>query len=157
MADIDRCLREFTGYSVKRALNAIQADVNATLRPFGLRMVTFSLLSVIAANTGLRQSQLADALAIERPNIVQLLDELERAGLITRTRATDDRRAYALHLTEPGAKVHAAATAAVREHDARMTVGLSNAQRGIVVAALQLIERNGAKEKTDDAVAVPAP
>jgi DNA-binding MarR family transcriptional regulator len=46
-------------------------------------MITYSLMAVIVDNPGVRQSQLAQVLAIERSNLVVLLDELERFELIT--------------------------------------------------------------------------
>jgi DNA-binding MarR family transcriptional regulator len=142
----DATLREFSGYAMKRAFNAIQTDVNAVLAPFDLRMVTFSALVVIVDNPGLRQSQLADLLSIERPNLVVILDELERRELISRGRAADDRRAYALQVTLAGRRLHDKALAAVRAHEARMTAGLSEAERADLVRMLRRIEQNGGME-----------
>ena len=139
----DTSLRRFTGYGMKRAFNAIQGDVNRTLKPMGLRMVTFSALSIIAEAPGLSQAQLADALSIERPNLVVLVDELEIAGLITRDRLQTDRRAYALTLTREGARVLKQADAAVTAHDARMTAGLTRADRTRLMDMMMAIERAG--------------
>jgi DNA-binding MarR family transcriptional regulator len=144
MGDLmDTSLRQFSGYNIKRAFNVIQADVNATLRPFGLRMLSYSVLSIIAAHAGLRQSQLADALAIERPNIVQLIDELEVAGWITRNRDPNDRRAWVLTSTAKGRELCRKATKAVQDHDTRMTAGLSDQDQQVLMAALRRIEANG--------------
>lgn len=143
MSGPDTSLRRFTGYGMKRAFNAIQADVNRTLKPFGLRMVTFSALSVIAEKPGLSQAHLADALSIERPNLVVLVDELEQAGLIARDRQASDRRAYALTLTKEGARILKRADAAVMAHDARMTTALSKADRARLMDMLMAIERAG--------------
>ncbi len=137
----DATLRGFCGYVMKRAFNAIQADVNAALAPFELRMLSFSALSVIVDNPGLRQSQLADALSIERPNLVLVVDELERRELITRDRAPDDRRAYALRVTMSGRRLYDRALAAVQAHEAKMTAALSAQERVQLIEALTRIER----------------
>ncbi len=139
----DDGLRAFAGYTMKRAFNAIRADVTATLQPFGLRMVTFSALSVIVENPGLRQSQLADALAIERPNLVGLVDALDRQGLILRARDPHDRRASALTPTPRGRDLYRRAAAAVLAHDRRMTAGLSDPDRAQLISMLRTIERAG--------------
>ena len=139
----DGPLRQFVGYGMKRAFAAVQSDVNATLAPFGLRMLTFSALAAIGGTMRLRQSDLAESLAIERPNLVVILDELERADLIIRERARDDRRAYELALTLRGRRLMAKATAAVMEHDNRMTQGLSDDERTVMLRALARIEANG--------------
>lgn len=152
--EIDHSLRQFSGYNIKRAFSVIQSDVNATLRPFGLRMLSYSVLSVISAQAGLRQSQLADALAMERPNVVQLIDELEQAGWITRNRDPEDRRAWILTSTAEGRKVCQAATHAVKDHDTRLTRGLSASDKAILIRCLQQIETNGRREADDGIAAV---
>ena len=139
----DASLRSFVGYDMKRAFSVIQYDVNAVLTAFGLRMVTFSALVVIRDNPGLRQTRLAQILMIERPNLVLILDDLERADLVLRERCAEDRRAYELSVTEQGAQVCERAVRAVARHDARMTEGLSEAQCQALHRALQLIERKG--------------
>lgn len=143
MTEQDQGLRKFCGYNIKRAFNVIQADVNQTLTRFGLRLVTWSALSVIKENPGLRQSQLADILSIERPNLVLLLDELERADLINRDRDSADRRAYCLSLTETGEVLYAEALLAVEAHEDRMTEGLTAEERVALIAMLRRIEANG--------------
>lgn len=139
----DSGLRAFLGYEMKRAFAAIQADVNAALGPLGLRMLTFSVLAVVRDNPAIRQSHLAEVLMIERPNLVLILDELEGADLLTRVRARDDRRAFELTVTLKGRRLCDKALAAVSAHDARMAMGLSDAERDALQGALRRIERNG--------------
>ena len=142
-APTDAILRRNIGYDMKRAFTAIQADVNATLQPLGLRMLTFSVLAVIRDNPGLRQSRLAELLMIERPNLVLILDELEGMDLVTRTRARDDRRAYELKVTLKGRRLCDRAGQAVAEHDARMARGMGAEERAALHRALRQIESNG--------------
>lgn len=153
----DEVLRQFSGYIIKRAFNVIQADLNSTLKPLGLRMTSYSVLSVIASTAGLRQSQLADALSIERPNVVQLIDELEVAGWITRNRDPSDRRAWVLTSTQAGRDLFRRATIAVQDHDARLTAGISDTQRQVLIDALMTIEANGQKGETNVPVTIPKP
>lgn len=151
----DRTLRGFLGYGMKRAFAAIQADVNAVLAPLGLRMLTFSALVVIRDTPGLKQTQLAEVLLIERPNLVLILDELEAAELVTRTRARDDRRAFELKVTLKGRRLCDRAVAAVADHDRRMAAGLTGAEVTALHAALHRIEMNG--RTSDDRGKVPRP
>ena len=61
----------------------IQSDLIETLRPFDLRMLTYSALVLIVDNPGLNQSRLSQIMDIERPNLVVIIDELEERELIT--------------------------------------------------------------------------
>ena len=144
-APSDNVMRAFTGYRLRRATSAMLAPVGAALTPFGLRRTTFSALSIIVDRPGSTQARLADAMGMERPNIAQIVGELEAAGLVARARAQDDRRAYALRATETGRRIHARAWAAVAEVDRALVRGLSRDERSTLHRALALIERNAAE------------
>ncbi|MCB1339722.1 MAG: winged helix-turn-helix transcriptional regulator [Pseudooceanicola sp.] len=142
----DATLRGFCGYAMKRAFLGVQADLNRVLAPLGLRMMTYSALVVVTDNPGLRQSQLADALAVEKPNMVALVAELVQAGLLTRQRAPDDRRAHALHPTDTGRALAARAIAAVQAHEARITATLGPEELQTLMHALAQVERAALEE-----------
>lgn len=142
----DDVLNELLGYHIKRAQSAIQADLHATLKPLDLRMLTFSALAVIVSSPGLRQAQLADALDIERPNLVVILDELERRGLILRDRVPTDKRAYALKATLQGVALYDDARARVQAHEARLFAGISQEDRNRIQTLMGAIWRAGTGE-----------
>lgn len=140
MTITDASLRAFVGYDMKRAFNAVQADLTRALAPFELRMMTFSALSLVVENPNLRPSQLAQALTIERANLVVIVDELEQRGLLTRTPSPTDRRAHALNVTNDGKRLYERARSAVAEHDARMIAGVENDVQSHLKQALRQIE-----------------
>ena len=151
LSDRDADLRALVGYGVKRANAAMMGDVERLLGRFSLRRTTYSALSVIAANAGIRQSDLAEVLAIERPNLVQILDEVERAGWIARARDGADRRVYLLRATPEGAEHVARAGKALHAYDQRLTQGLSADQRAALIAGLRRVEENSARAMDEEA------
>ncbi|WP_428670971.1 MarR family winged helix-turn-helix transcriptional regulator [Roseibium sp.] len=138
----DRTLRSLHGYQMKRTFNVIQSDLARTLKPFDLRMLTFTALVLIIDNPGLRQSQLAEAMDIERPNLVVIVDELERRDLIIRDRLPNDRRAYALKATLAGRHLCEKAVAAVTAHEKLLLKGISPDALEVAVKVMQMIEAN---------------
>ncbi|WP_241525548.1 MarR family winged helix-turn-helix transcriptional regulator [Pseudophaeobacter leonis] len=82
---------------------------------------------------------------VERPNLVVILDELERRELITRDRVATDRRAYALQVTLSGRQLYDRAVAAVTAHEEQLLQGLDAESRDTVVAALKIIENSRGK------------
>lgn len=137
----DSSLRQFVGYNLRRAWLAMQDERKQILADLCLRTVSFSALTVIVDNPDIIQSRLAEALKMERSNIVVVIDELERLGLITRGRSAQDRRVHALRATREGRRLRDAAMAALREHEDRMTARLSDAERGLLIDMLQRIGR----------------
>ena len=135
----DDTLRQFIGYHMKRAFNVIQADLTLTLKPFELRMLTYSALVLIVDNPGLSQTQLANAMDIERPNLVVIIDELEQRELIVRDRVITDRRAYALRATLIGRRLCKKAINAVKVHESRLLDGLDEVTRDNLMTGLSVL------------------
>jgi len=130
-------LRGLVGYNMKRAFNEVQADLNRILQPFDLRMLSYAALVLIADNPGLRPSQLAAALAVERPNLVTLIEALAQRGLIKRERLASDRRAHALLATPAGRALYERAIRAVADHEAR----IFGTEAQSLIVALQRVEQ----------------
>ncbi len=139
----DQTLRPMLGYHLRRASNVIQSDLARTLKPFELRMITFSALAVVADNPGLSQATLADALDIERPNLVVVVDELERRELISRERSATDRRVYQLKITLAGQTLLDKVIVAVAAHEKALLKALTPEMQDTVIAAMTLIKENG--------------
>ena len=96
-------LADSVGFQLKLAQAAVWADLVAALAPFGLRPSHYSALLILRATPGSRQQDIGEALGIQRPNLVAMIDGLEKRGLLTRTVNPADRRSYALALTPDGA------------------------------------------------------
>lgn len=138
----DETLRSFVGYHLKRSFNVIQSELIQTLRPFELRMLTYSALVLVVDNPGLNQSQLSQKLDIERPNLVVIIDELEERELISRERVPTDRRSYALHPTDAGRALYQDAIAAVAQNEKDLLSAIDPDQLAQLVGTLQMIENS---------------
>jgi hypothetical protein len=92
----DNAMRKFLGYSLRRVYLVLHQAATGALEKHGLKVRSFSALSLIVANSGVTPSRLADMLQIERSNLVVIIDELETRDLVARTCDTGDRRRYAL-------------------------------------------------------------
>jgi DNA-binding MarR family transcriptional regulator len=77
---------------------------------------------------------------IERPNLVVIVDELERRDLITRDRSEHDRRAYSLNATPAGRMLCEKAVAALKAHEERLLRGLDDEAIAVMIRTLRIIE-----------------
>lgn len=93
------------GYALRRAQIAVFRDFFAAFAEHDIRPAQYSILTVIEANPGLKQTQVCDALGIKRTNFVAMIDELEARDLVRRDAAPGDRRSHALVLTRAGAEL----------------------------------------------------
>jgi DNA-binding MarR family transcriptional regulator len=84
------------------------------LVPLGLTVQLCGVLNLLADGQVSQQS-LGEQLSIDRTTVVELIDELERQGVVERRRNPADRRAYLLHLTSKGRTVQKRAARAFDE------------------------------------------
>lgn len=73
---------------------------DSRVRERGLTLARARALLLLAENREWNQRGLAEALDIEQPSAVRLLDGMEKQGLVFRTSVTNDRRAKHIKLTD---------------------------------------------------------
>lgn len=97
---------------------------NRALAEFGLKERSYSVL--ILANSGLEptQREMADFLSLDPSQIVALVDELEKRGLVVRAPGKQDRRAKTVTATTKGGKLLEQAGGAARKAEAEVLDGL---------------------------------
>lgn len=88
------------GYRLRRASMAMMADLVSALRAFDLSVGEASLLILIGANPGCRQSDVGRALEIKRANLTPLLGRMKARSLVSDTPI--DGRSLSLALTPAG-------------------------------------------------------
>lgn len=134
-----RYLESLVGYNARRASLAIIEVFMERMAVYGLTVVDFSVLSLVAHNPGITSRQLCTALSILPPNLVGLIAALDRRGLVERRPHPTDGRALGLHLTRSGKALvkQAEATAAELEVDA--TARLTERERATLIALLRKV------------------
>jgi DNA-binding MarR family transcriptional regulator len=123
-------LEGLLGYNARRAALAVIEVFMVRMAPYGLRPVDFSVLSVITHNPGITSRQLCTALGILPPNLVAMVNTLEKRELIARKPHPRDGRAVGLHLTASGRKLmrEAESTAVGLEADVASRLSASEAK-----------------------------
>ncbi|MFN4278277.1 MAG: MarR family winged helix-turn-helix transcriptional regulator [Ferrovibrio sp.] len=123
-------LGNLLGYRLRRAQLAAFQDFIIAMKDYDLRPAQFSVLAIIAANPGLKQSRVSEALGINRANFVALLDELEQRKLARRAAAPGDRRSNALYLTPKGESfLKDAYQHLLQTHEKRIETALGNTDK----------------------------
>lgn len=125
------------GYFLRRVQVWVFQDFIRTLSSIDLRPAQYSVLSVIAANRGMSQADVAQLLGIERARLVRLLDRLEKRGLTQRLASPVDRRSHALQLTPAGQALLKRARALAQVHEANLVDKLGIANHARLLEALR--------------------
>jgi MarR family transcriptional regulator, organic hydroperoxide resistance regulator len=100
--------REQEAYlSLLRTADALQAQVEARLKDFGLTGTQYNALRILrgAGPEGLPCREIGERMITHDPDITRLLNRLEDRGLVERTRARHDRRVIYGKITAAGLKL----------------------------------------------------
>ncbi|MFV2172102.1 MarR family winged helix-turn-helix transcriptional regulator [Actinomadura sp. LOL_016] len=125
-------LHTATGSLLRRVFTTITAQAMRD----GPQSREFVVLDVLADEDAPSQQVLAHRLGINRTIMVRLLDRLQAAGHVVRTRNPANRRTYVLSLTEAGRAALDGMRQAVADRDARLTSTLTALERERLTALL---------------------
>ena len=138
--DIDRgILTGLVGFHLRHAQIAVFRDFAATIGSLDITPGLFAVLVLIDCNPGLKQTELAKAVDLDRSTVVSVLDSLERRGLVTRRTVAHDRRSNALELTPAGVTLLKTVKRRVAAHEKRLARDLNARERATLTGLLQRI------------------
>ncbi len=127
-------LRHRPGYALRRAANAMMADLAGRLALIDLRIAEASVLLLVADRADATASDIGRTLDIQRANMVPLLTRLEAAGLIERRPL--DGKSQAVLLTPSGRARRAEADAITTAFEADLLARIAPEHRDHLVPAL---------------------
>jgi DNA-binding MarR family transcriptional regulator len=128
-------LDAMVGYALRRAQLAVFKNFRTAFDAVEITPAQCSVLILIERHPGVTQSEISDALSIQRANLVTLIDTLERRGLAERTPAAD-RRSHALRLTAAGRQTMPLLHQANAAHEAQVAALLSQSERAALLDML---------------------
>jgi DNA-binding MarR family transcriptional regulator len=127
------------GYNARRAALVIIGEFMDRMAVYELRTVDFSVLSLITHNPGITSKQLCNTLGIQAPNLVSMVNSLEKRELIKRLPHPNDGRAMGLHLTQAGEKMMRDAEKTAATLELETTAKLSDSERKTLMTLLKKI------------------
>lgn len=130
-------LENLVGYRLRRAEVHMRQLVIKALADWDIRPPEYSVLALIAGNALVTQADLGHALNIKRPNMVTLVEKLERRGLVKREVHARDRRNHILTLTEKGEAQLADIDGMLHDMDKQWTACWGDKERRQVADLLQ--------------------
>lgn len=134
-------LETLLGYNARRAALSIIEVFLQDMAQYDLRPVEFSVTSLITHNPGITSRQICTALGLLPPNLVGLLNALEKRGLIERKPHPSDGRAVGLHPTPACASMMQVAEKTAAQVEVQASGKLTTAERKTLLRLLQKVYR----------------
>lgn len=132
-------LDEWVGFNLRMAQTASFQAFARLSKDIGVMPGRFATLTLIGQNPGISQTALSRANGRDKSTLTPLLNDLVRRGLVRRTRAERDRRAYRLALTPAGDKLLKQLTACARRHERKLDAIIGTRDRAAFVRVLRRI------------------
>jgi DNA-binding MarR family transcriptional regulator len=148
-------LSDQVGYLLRRASNVFTSHwaLQFAREEMSITPVQCGMLILVDENPGLTQIELARLLKVEGSTLWQLVDRLLKLGFIRRRRVPDDRRAFAIHLSQAGRKALQRIERGLRQHQRALLACLSEAERASLTAMLTRVIDAG--DRLNEKVGLP--
>ncbi len=88
-----------------RAALSLESQLSRQLTEYGLTYSQFGVLEVLLHIGPMNQKDIASKLLTSNSNLVTVIDNLEKGGLVKRERSEKDRRNFIVNLTDRGKKI----------------------------------------------------
>jgi DNA-binding MarR family transcriptional regulator len=132
-------LAEDISFLLARASAVSLAAGNAALAAHGLKARSYSVLSLAVEGGRSTQRDIAGFLRLDPSQVVALVDDLQRRGLLERVPDPTDRRANVVHATAAGHALHAVAARAARAAEETVHSALAPGERAQLADLLRRI------------------
>ncbi len=134
-------LPDYLGYQLRQAQAAVFRDFASITEQAGITPGEFSLLTIVAANPGINQNQLARIHGLDKSTLSWSVKKLKSRELVTTRRRESDRRYFSLILTPKGGQILRRATVEVERQEKAMSDALNAGEREELLRLLEKVLR----------------
>ena len=143
--------KPFTSLQEEAMLNIVRTSATMTdemedlLKSRGVTNTQYNVLRILrgAEPDGLCRNELRDRMLTRMPDVTRLLDRMEEAGLVARSRDNEDRRLVSTRITAAGRKVVDELDAPLHDFHQRRMAHVSEEQLQTLIELLTLTRDKG--------------
>jgi len=143
--------KPFTSLQEEALLNIVRTsatmtdDMEELLKQRGITNTQYNVLRILrgAEPDGLCRNELRDRMLTRMPDVTRLLDRMEEAGLVARSRDNEDRRLVSTRITPAGRKLVDELDAPVQAYHRTRLAHVSDEQLQALIDLLTLARDRG--------------
>ncbi len=104
--DQQELLSDTFGFIIYRTGHKVRHILNAYIKEYAITTDQWAVLECLEKHNKMTQKEIADRTMKDAVSITRLIDSLASKGYVQRVVSTEDRRAFTIHLTSEGVRVH---------------------------------------------------
>lgn len=124
---------------LRRITQAIELHSRQLVRQYGITTPQLVLLKQIHGKESITVSEVAKQISLNQTTVTDILNRLERKGLVSRHKDTGDRRRVLVKETDVGKKLLATAPSPLQETFLEKFENLEDWQQNMILSSLQLL------------------
>jgi len=125
--------------NLRRIIQAIDLHSRQLVRQHGITTPQLLILKQIQGQEALTVSQIAKQVSLKQATVTDILNRLERKGLVLRQKDTNDRRRVLVKETDLGKKILGAAPSPLQETFLKRFENLDDWKQSMILSSLQLV------------------
>ncbi len=125
--------------SLRRIIQAIDLHSRQLVRQHGITTPQLIILKQIQGHKTISVSEIARQVSLKQTTVTDILNRLERQGLVLREKDTSDRRRILVRETDAGKKLLEAAPSPLQETFLEKFEDLEDWQQNMILTSLQLL------------------
>jgi DNA-binding MarR family transcriptional regulator len=146
---LPRFIDDYLSYLLARASHLVSRQFHAQLKPRGMAVPVWRVLSTLSDGDGLPVTELAKITLFKQPTLTKVIDRMSKQGLVERRASERDRRKVLVFITPKGRGQIVDLLARAKQHEREVLAGLTDADVNALKAALHnLIQRCGGAHDT---------
>ncbi|MBX9854609.1 MAG: MarR family transcriptional regulator [Gemmatimonadaceae bacterium] len=130
-----------TVHALRAAAAHVELTVARALEPHGITAAQFELLQLISRNDAAGCSELGRQMAAPGPDITRMVDRLDTAGLVARSRDEKDRRVVHVVMTEKGSALLEQVRPVVCAAERQVFAGIPSEDQETLLRVLQQLRQ----------------
>ena len=135
-------MEDTRSFALARTCRLLRRRAHGLLHDVGLHRGQHFVLHALWEREGYTQSELASHTRVSPATITNMLQRMERDGLIERRQDTRDQRVSRVYLTDAGRRAQQAAEATWRQLEEEAFAGLTLEERTMLSGLLHRVRKN---------------
>ena len=139
-----RFIDDYLAYLLARASHLVSRQFHAQLKPRGMAVPVWRVLSTLSDGDGLPVTELAKVTLFKQPTLTKVIDRMSKQGLVERRASERDRRKVLVYITPKGRALLGDLLVRAKQHERDVLAGHSDGEVERLKGALHtLIQRCG--------------
>lgn len=130
------------GILVHEVAHLLRTHIDRRVEPYNLTRAKWLALGVLDRREGMRQTELADYLALDKSTVGRLIDRLEQRGFVERRRDPSDRRVYRIYFTQSAQPILTELEQVADDVRAEALRGIPPAEQEQLLSLLARVKKN---------------